>query len=291
MAGEPEANAVVAGGATTVPRDQVDDLGAVQALFDLAPYDAGTDAVLVRVQEELKRACMSELGFDYVVAPPVRRDVSDALAILPPVPTSSEIANLGYAAFADRQEIDTREADAAYEANDGKAAADSAYASALFGGGIGDAVGGCTGSALRAVGEATGKRAWDIYRSLVPAIEIAVGQQDSSDSQLVAAISRWQSCLEVDGFTAAQTPFRAQDNFALVPGDPTDDEIRTATADAECRVASKVRDEYVRVYGAAARRFFDENSAVIADLRLIEAEEATSIRRLAIDLDVSLTEP
>lgn len=288
--GRPGAPTTVAGSVNRVPEKQADELGAVQALFDLAPYDAGTDAVLVRVQEELKRGCMAEQGFDYTVAPPVRREGSDALAILPPVPTTSEIAKLGYAAFADHQQIDTREADTAYAANDAKAAADADYSLALFGDDSADTVGGCTGAALRTVDEATGKRAWELYRSLGPTIEIALGQQNSTDPLLVDAISRWQRCLEADGFTAAPTPFRAQDEFAVAPGDPTDDEIRTATADAQCRTASHVRDEYVRVYGAAASRFFDENSAVVADLRLIETEESTSIRLLATGLGVSLAE-
>ena len=282
--------AASAGSLDVAAADFNEDLAAVQAVFDLAPYDARTDAIKVRVQEELKRQCMAAGGFDYTPAPPVRRVGSDALAILPPLPLPTAVAERGYLAFVLDQPIDSAEADAAYDANDRRATADPGYATALFG--SDDAsVGGCTGEMFARIEAEVGNEAWPLYRTLVPAVEQALGQQNSQDPELLAAVAAWRACLDASGVSPPANPFAALDRYATRSGDPTSDERTVASIDLQCRLTSRVRDEYVRVYGAAARAFLEQNAAVLLELRQAEDLEAANMVRLAETIGVSADGP
>ncbi len=81
-------------------------------------------------------------------------------------------------------------------------------------------------------------------------------------------------------YPAPAAPLRGFDNVSA-------NEVSMATADLDCRRSSMVRDQYVRVYGAAARQYLDDNAALSVELRSAEAVEMATIEQLAADLGVT----
>jgi len=216
---------------------------------------------------------MGDLGFEFVVVPYVEpADVSDALALVPPLPEAADVAAEGYDAFApDYGVVDDALALEAQAENEVFAQAPE-WMDAIVGP---DGDGGCLRATDDELAAVMGYEARNQWAALAPSLTSLLNPYVSGEPTLVAAKEDWASCMSVRGFSYPG-PFEAQVEFEARE-ELTADEVETAQADLSCRLESGFRDTFLKVTadGVAAWRL--ENEAAISELVSTTEREVSRI--------------
>jgi hypothetical protein len=255
-----------------------DETAVIQAIFDLVPYGDEGNAVYHRLVETRTRDCMSRAGFVYTEVPFVPRGkVVDAFGLVPPLPTGADLNKRGYGSLSAPQ-LATPSAEyfSSTSANEAQAQVSEAWSAAYAGDDAG--IPGCRGAAVDEVGRAAELRASDLYSALSPSLPIfSAFAAQSEFPSLQTAISDWVLCMNELGFDFV-SPDAASESFLPHPDSPpSDNEVRVASADVECRQRSRYQEQLLTAFAEISSTWMSKNEGAVAALNEAKAADLQSL--------------
>lgn len=260
-----------------------DDVQAIQALFDLAPYGDPGNAVLHQILEHYVSECMGAAGFDYSNVPFVPRGtVIDALGLVPPLPDQAAVEAQGYSALSAPQLAPVPpEWTRATSENDARSSDDS-WAEAYAGD---DATGrpGCRLLAEQSVAERAELRARELYAAIAPSVIpiLSITAAYESSSAFRSTTSEWQLCMTARGFNY-ESPVDAMMSFpSQADGTPSDGEVLTASADFQCRAQTGYQESLLNAFGELAREWMRQNEGQVLELKNATSADIAALNELA----------